>query len=86
MTKVEITKTVAHNMIGYSVGAAATAFFATNRRHSDNVAVEILINVSTVVTAIAAGGVATKPLNVQIDDTIDSVVDWWNATVKKESK
>lgn len=67
----QFVKAVTNNLTGYALGAAAAEFLRSNRRHSDKVAVELLIDVATFVTAGAIAGVIHEPVRAYTDAQID---------------
>jgi hypothetical protein len=79
--KLEITKVVVHNMTGYAIGAATGQFFRTFRRHSDNKTVELLIDVSTLITVFAVSALAHEPVRDYTDAQIDKAAAWWKENV-----
>jgi len=73
--KRETTKAIVNNVTGYGVAAASSLFFAANRRHSDNKAVELAIDSATFVTAFAVSGAVHEKVRDYTDRQIDSFYD-----------
>jgi hypothetical protein len=77
MDKIELTKRIVNQMTGYSIGAATAAFLHNNRKHSDKLIIEIILDLSVFVTAIAVGGVVHEPIRDYTDAQIEKAFAKW---------
>lgn len=82
MNKTVIAKAVVNNLTGYAVGTATAMFLTAHRKHSDNVVIETLLNVSTIVATVAVGGLVQKHLAEYTNAEIDKIVDAFNESKK----
>ncbi len=83
MTKTDLTKTIVNNLTAYGSGAVAANIIRSNRPHSTNKAVDLVIDLSIFMTCWAVKGVVRKPIRAHTDQQIDDMVVWWKTNVTK---
>lgn len=83
MDKIQLAKAIINNMTAYSVGAAVGVFLSNNRKHSDNKALELSIDLSTLVTSWVVTGVVHDALIPWTDAHVDEIVNWYRTKIKK---
>lgn len=85
MSNTEIAKTTVNLMTNLTIGTVTGNIIKSYRNHSDNQAIEIILDIATVVTSYAVADIVGEPVRRYTNEKVEVVSAWCTKVKTRKS-